>query len=57
MANIKVNDLKPKGFELFDDSETFLTDLSDKELDIMGGLQLAASGCGSLLLCCITKSA
>jgi hypothetical protein len=60
MADIKVNDLqindiKPVGFELMDDSENFLSDLNDSELDIVGGLQ-AASGCGSGFLCCITRA-
>ena len=52
MADIKVNDIqiddiKPAGFEFRDDSENFLTDLDDSELDIMGGLQQAQSGSGS----------
>ena len=58
MAKIKVNDIKPAGTELFADSQNFLTDLTDSELDIMGGLHLAAgSGCNSGLLCCITRKA
>ena len=44
MANIKVNDIKPAsadikpaGAELFGDSESFINDLSDNELEIAGG--------------------
>lgn len=40
MANIEINELKPAGAELFSDSEGFMTELSDSELDnINGGLQ------------------
>lgn len=56
MASITISELHPTGYELFSDSETFMTDLVDSELDIMGGLA-AASGCGSALLCCITRAA
>ncbi|MBE9107069.1 hypothetical protein IQ229_19720 [Nostoc cf. edaphicum LEGE 07299] len=55
MASITISELRPTGYELFSDSETFMTDLVDSELDIMGGLA-AASGCGSALLCCITRA-
>lgn len=55
MADIKINDIKPVGFELMDDSENFLSDLTDSELDVVGGLALDASGCNSGLLCCITR--
>jgi len=37
MANIKVSDLQPSGYELFSDSESFLSDISDNELQISGG--------------------
>jgi hypothetical protein len=55
MASITISELRPTGYELFSDSETFMTDLVDSELDIMGGLA-AASGCGSGFLCCITRA-
>ncbi|NEQ08005.1 MAG: hypothetical protein F6K37_19250 [Moorea sp. SIO4E2] len=43
MANIKVNDIKPAGAELFADSETFLYTLSDDSVDyIYGGLRSGA---------------
>ena len=37
MANIKVSDLQPSGYDLFSDSESFLSDISDNELHISGG--------------------
>jgi hypothetical protein len=37
MANIKISDLQATGYELFSDSESFLSDLSDNELQITGG--------------------
>ncbi len=37
MANIKISDLPNTGYELFSDSESFLSDISDNELQITGG--------------------
>ncbi len=37
MANIAISDLHPVGANLFDDSESFLMDLSDDQLDVTGG--------------------
>ncbi|AOX00293.1 MULTISPECIES: hypothetical protein [Moorena] len=37
MANIKVNNIKPAGAELFGDSESFIKDLQDNELELAGG--------------------
>jgi hypothetical protein len=38
MAKIKVNDIKPIGTELFDDSESFMNELRNDELEqAMGG--------------------
>lgn len=40
MTDIKVNDIKPTGVELFADSEGFLNELTDGEIaNINGGLQ------------------
>ncbi|NEP53467.1 MAG: hypothetical protein F6K65_33595 [Moorea sp. SIO3C2] len=36
MANIAISDLNPVGANLFDDSESFLMDLSDDQLDVIG---------------------
>ena len=48
MANIKVNDLQPTGSELFFDSESFLNELSDAEMDIKGGWSSISIGaCGN----------
>ena len=39
MANIKVQDLiSIAGIDLFSDSESFIRDLSDLEVDLQGGL-------------------
>lgn len=46
MANIKVNNLKTSGIELFDDPESFMKSLNDDEINhIQGGLAAAAAGC------------
>lgn len=37
MANITISDLHPAGFELFSDSQSYMTELSDVELNIQGG--------------------
>lgn len=38
MANIAISDLHPTGYDLFSDSESYMKDLSDGELDIQGGV-------------------
>jgi hypothetical protein len=39
MSSIKLSELRPIGSELFQDSESFLSELGNQEsLDIMGGL-------------------
>ena len=39
MSKFQINDIKLDGSELFNDSETFLSDLEDSEVDnIVGGL-------------------
>jgi hypothetical protein len=37
MASIKLSELRPVGSELFQDSESFLNELNDRELDVRGG--------------------
>ncbi|WP_168166508.1 MULTISPECIES: hypothetical protein [Moorena] len=37
MASIAISDLHPVGVNLFDDSESFMMDLSDDQLDVTGG--------------------
>lgn len=32
MASIKINELQPAGYELFQDSESFLNDLNEQEM-------------------------
>ena len=38
MANITVLDIKPDGIELFADSESYLMNLSENELEVYGGI-------------------
>ena len=41
MAKIKVNDIKPTGTELFDDAESFLSEVSGDELEhTIGGTMM-----------------
>ena len=51
MASITISDLHPTGYALFDDSESFMTDLLDSELAETRG------GCFSLWKCCNTVKA
>lgn len=37
MSNLKILPLYPRGTELFQDSESFLQDLSEQELGLLGG--------------------
>ena len=37
MAGIKISELRPVGSELFQDSESFLDELSDREASIVSG--------------------
>lgn len=37
MANIKVFDLNSTGFKLFSDSESYMNELDDSEVDIVNG--------------------
>lgn len=49
MANIEIDNLHPAGSELFQDSESFLNDLSDREVcGIKGGLLTLLLGPESL---------
>ncbi|MGB7444062.1 MAG: hypothetical protein WA919_23600 [Coleofasciculaceae cyanobacterium] len=42
MSKIKIHDLRPTGADLFDDSESFLNELSNDELNqAVGGLVLS----------------
>ncbi len=38
MANITISNLHPAGSDLFSDSESYLSQLSEAELNIQGGL-------------------
>jgi hypothetical protein len=37
MPTIKIDDLQPRGAELFSDSESYMNELGDGELDVYGG--------------------
>lgn len=41
MAEIKIKDLRPAGSEFFVDNESYLTELSEDELNISGGSSFA----------------
>jgi hypothetical protein len=43
MAHIKISDLSPAGSQFFQDSESFLGDLTEDELGIRGGLNDAVA--------------
>lgn len=44
MAKIKLSELSPAGFELFQDVENFLPELSDREIEnVIGGNNSAAT--------------
>ncbi len=48
MANISISNLSPPGSDLFLDSESYMTDITDRDLDrIDGGLNAT---CATLLL-------
>lgn len=42
MADIKIKDLRPAGSEFFADNESYLTELTEDELSIMGGIDIPA---------------
>jgi hypothetical protein len=46
MATIQINNLRSKGFDLFDDSENYLKELTDTEFNLTSG--------GSSCLCVVT---
>jgi hypothetical protein len=37
MANVKISELRPVGYELFQDAENFLNELSDREMENIEG--------------------
>ena len=53
MANIKIDNLRPAGADLLSDSESYLTDLNQDELNVQGGLTwvtvviVLAGSCGA----------
>jgi bacteriocin-like protein len=51
MANIKLSELSPAGSELFQGRESFLNELSDRELsNVVGGSDSAASVSGKTMV-------
>ena len=38
MATIAISDLRPAGYDLLSDSESFMSNLSEEKLSIQGGL-------------------
>lgn len=49
MANIKINDIKPAGADLFADDESLLTELKDNEISAVFGGALIKGPLSSLL--------
>ncbi len=37
MSTIKLDELKPAGSDLFTDSESYMTDLTEEEMQVQGG--------------------
>ncbi|MBD3886846.1 hypothetical protein IFO70_35000 [Phormidium tenue FACHB-886] len=44
MANLTISDLQPAGLSLFSDSEDYLSDLSESEQDLQGGIWMVSIG-------------
>ncbi len=40
MANIAISNLSPSGSDLFDDSESYLQELSEQDLSVQGGVMI-----------------
>ncbi|HEY9661566.1 MAG TPA: hypothetical protein V6C65_24175 [Allocoleopsis sp.] len=63
MATITISNLQPSGYAFFSDAESYLTDLSDTELGVQGGISptpaIAASSeaCGILAAAAICEIA
>jgi hypothetical protein len=56
MANIKINDIKPAGVELFADYESFMDQLVDSELNnIKGGIKVMFTDTWAASCACPTK--
>ncbi len=50
MAEIKVSELRPAGSELLQDSESFLNELSDRELEnVVGGTSVTTASNGTII--------
>lgn len=55
--DIKVNDIKPAGVELFDDSESFINELKDDELNnLFGGAAQGGLSSTVSIYCCVTTN-
>ncbi|MEQ8756496.1 MAG: hypothetical protein RID09_23690 [Coleofasciculus sp. G1-WW12-02] len=50
MAAIAIHDLRPVGYNLLFDSESYMTDLTDDELGIVAGGKSSSSGPGVTLV-------
>jgi hypothetical protein len=49
-VTIKISELKPSGSALFQDSESFLEDLSDEDIAVVGGFNIALNNNLNLLI-------
>lgn len=48
MSTIKISDLHPAGSDLFSDSESYMSELGDNELDIINGGAITTPVCISV---------
>lgn len=56
MPNIKISNLSSVGSELFDDSETFLNELSDQEIGVVRGNGIWVSNVTSAVSSVVTTA-
>ncbi|MEH1944192.1 MAG: hypothetical protein V7L01_28805 [Nostoc sp.] len=49
MATINIYDLRPTGSDLFSDSESYISELGDSELDIVNGGILTSPVCAAIV--------
>ena len=56
MSVIKISELRPAGSELFQDSESFLNELNEQEMSIVGGAQVVSLNSISIGISLVTFS-
>lgn len=56
MSTIKISDLCPTGSELFSDSESYMSELGDSELNIINGGAFTTPACAAAVLWALRSS-